>query len=306
MNSEFENFFENLSQEKFKFLLEEYNFKFFGFIRSGTLYSTKFKNATTGIVVSYEIGLDVRVYMIRLVNGEIGLYSLEHWFRVEELVSDSSHIKIDQNILEDLPIQKALDEIFTQYSNILRNYGQDILRGDFSIFVKIAERNEKRHKEIIEKFGVTIDENFAKFFETLCKDSFKILITEYGFKFVKTETQANIFISCIFKNSTTGVKVGCEVTSAPPTVLVNVVRLSNGKVPLVISGNSMPLPRIIAFSVSGKAGSGKSATPYLQDTLEKYFKDVFADKVKLLKKYCHDILNGDFTIFDMINASEKI
>ena len=106
-----------------------------------------YKNETTGIRVSYEIREnDIFLYLIRLVKGEIPAYidAPSRWFYLDNLVKlRSPSTTLPQKEPEDWLTPDDIDEILTAYANALKEYGEDVLRGDFSVFVELAQRIDR-------------------------------------------------------------------------------------------------------------------------------------------------------------------
>jgi len=142
--------FEMLCRTIFSFLIDRYEYVFYEANSfNGILYWVTFKNKTTAVKCSYDIreGLDVSV--IRLSNKKPPISMIEDVFPIETLVRVYGvDIKIDRSKLEESRKYNVLDvsgseSVLVQYAGILKQYGNEVLLGDFSAFDGvIKERRE--------------------------------------------------------------------------------------------------------------------------------------------------------------------
>jgi hypothetical protein len=106
-----------------------------------------YKNQPTGIRISFEIREnDIFVYLIRLINGEIPPYldAPSRWFYLDNLVRlRSPETTLPRKEAGDWLTSDDIDEILTAYAGALKEYGEDVLRGDFSIFAELARQVDR-------------------------------------------------------------------------------------------------------------------------------------------------------------------
>lgn len=300
-NGDFKIFFEDLCKKVFNFLIMDYNFQFIKLDTYNTsyLFSAKFKNSTTGIVISYDFREDrVEVNMVRLANGEIG-YDRQ---RVDYLLLlRNPKAKISHVPLKDISLENSLKVNLKQFANILKEYGKDVLRGDFSIFPAIDEFEKKEGGKIRKEWGFVLNKYSKVFFETSCKKVFNFLIEEYGFRFAQLETDKSS-LSCLFKSSKTGIYIRCDSSLIPPSIGVGINRLVNGQIGEWSFENQMALwgyvthvaPEITHFIYFERIERSSCATT------ESYIEACLKREADILKKYCSEVLHGDFKIFSEI------
>jgi|GEM_PF-5124094 len=136
--NEFISFFKEASIANFFFLEDKYFFKFIetGMIGNIYIYS-HFRNDTTGVAVRYDYREGLFANIIKLVNGKIGLYDPQTWFYVEDLLRKK---RLDCNVARGRCYNNSnfdtdyISSSMNEYANILKKYGDAVLKGDFSIF----------------------------------------------------------------------------------------------------------------------------------------------------------------------------
>lgn len=130
--------FTNICKEIFHPLIEKYNLKFTDTIKKDyILIQSVFKNNSTAIIPTYDRRESIAyVRMVRLKKGEIGLYSPIDWKQVEVLCPNK-----EINWLVNYENEfESLKNVFQENANILNEYGDSILKGDFSLFDKINSK----------------------------------------------------------------------------------------------------------------------------------------------------------------------
>ena len=130
--------FENAIREAFTFLTDE-----FGFVRVSSTVRTPehrifFENATTRVLVAYELGGIPWVELGKLpAPGERG----ERYDLLFLLMERAPH-EIGRITARTREIDQALPTL-GYLAGLLREYGADILRGDFAIFPRLRVRAEE-------------------------------------------------------------------------------------------------------------------------------------------------------------------
>lgn len=103
-----------------------------------------YKNQTTGIKVSFESREnDISVYLIRLIHGDVPAYidAPSHWFYLDNVVKfRSPSTMLPRKEPRDLFTPDDIDYFLTINADVLKEYGEEILHGDFSIFAELAKQ----------------------------------------------------------------------------------------------------------------------------------------------------------------------
>lgn len=106
-----------------------------------------YKNQTTGIKVSFEDRENaIFVYLIRLANGEIPAYldAPSRWFYLDNVVKlRSPSTTLCSKELGRWLTSQDIDHILTEYAEALKEYGEDVLCGDFSVFVELSKQIDR-------------------------------------------------------------------------------------------------------------------------------------------------------------------
>lgn len=106
-----------------------------------------YKNQTTGIKVSFEFRENqIFVYLIRLINEEIPAYldAPSRWFYLDNLVElRSPSTTLPRKEFGDWLTPDDINDILTAYASALKEYGEDVLRGDFSVFAELAQQIDR-------------------------------------------------------------------------------------------------------------------------------------------------------------------
>lgn len=77
------------------------------------------------------------LYLIRLVNGQIPEYldAPRHWVYLDQILSQkSSHEMVKQESLGKWLRAKDVDRILQEYSQVLRQYAEEVLTGKTGLF----------------------------------------------------------------------------------------------------------------------------------------------------------------------------
>jgi hypothetical protein len=148
--------FVQLCLEKFRFLIDEFDFKLRSRQEDAWGYRAVFRNKTTGVKIDldWRDGL-ILVVLYRLVEGKIKenpavivpdseLYS----FSLGKLLS----VRAPQRILPRKPLGQPwtdglIQQILARQAQNLRDHGADVLSGNFRIFTKLEKLAKKEAAE---------------------------------------------------------------------------------------------------------------------------------------------------------------
>jgi hypothetical protein len=129
--------------------LSTYGFELADITRDSYGSEVTYKNRTTGVKVSFEVREnEIFVYLIRLIDGEIPDYldAPSRWFYLGNLVKlRSPTTNVPRKEGGDWFTPDDVDRFLTVYAELLKEYGEDVLRGDFSVFYEL-ERQVARPK----------------------------------------------------------------------------------------------------------------------------------------------------------------
>jgi hypothetical protein len=139
--SELRNTFTRKCIDKFSYL-DAYGFKLEDIKETEYRDQITYKSETTGIKISLEIrDNQIFVYLIRLINGSIPAYldAPSRWFYLDNIVKfRSPSATLPRKGFGDLLTADDIDYILSEYALALKEYGEDVLRGNFSIFTELA------------------------------------------------------------------------------------------------------------------------------------------------------------------------
>ncbi len=133
-------------QRVFGFLESEYGCGVSDSHRSGNWLMVTYANETAGVMVSWNVYDQVIfVYVIPLQDGQLPPYA--KWWHLERLierVDPSSGIEGTKTgkRASDLD-QEGVVRVLTEYADLLRGYGDEVLRGDFSILNEPPRRDRQ-------------------------------------------------------------------------------------------------------------------------------------------------------------------
>lgn len=123
--------------DKFKFL-SAYRCELAGVEVDNYGAEVTYKNRTTAVKVTLELREnDIFVYLIRLVDGGIPAYldAPSRWFYLDNVVKlRSPSTTLPRKRFGEWLTPDDIDHLLSDYADALRRYGEDILRGDFSVF----------------------------------------------------------------------------------------------------------------------------------------------------------------------------
>lgn len=120
----------------------------------------EYLNKTTGVTVSYEWGGSPSVVLKRLEQSSSSISSGEQ-VGLKFLVMERCPSSIGEF---DPEVSGDLEEILGEYARILKECGDDILRGDFQVFTKLKQiADEELRKKNTEMFGSETGESFQRY-----------------------------------------------------------------------------------------------------------------------------------------------
>lgn len=133
--------------DKFKFLIDCFDYEITSVEVSAYAAEVTYKNQTTAVKVSYEHRENsIFVYLIRLINGDVPAYldAPSRWFYLDNVVQlkSSSTVLFGRRPRHWLQ-PEDLDQLLTTYADALRKYAIDVLRGDFSVFGELKKQFER-------------------------------------------------------------------------------------------------------------------------------------------------------------------
>lgn len=106
-----------------------------------------YKNETTAVKISFEVRENaVFVYLIQLIDGEVPAYldAPSRWFYLDNVLEFKSPSSGPiQKELEDWLTPESVGYLLASYADALKNYGEDVLHGDFSVFAELTRRIDR-------------------------------------------------------------------------------------------------------------------------------------------------------------------
>jgi hypothetical protein len=148
--------FFDICAREFSFLETDFGFRVVAQDSSDVSLTLSLKNSTTGIRVSYEFReCYVFVKICRLLDdnfapapGELRPDTILYCYDLDDLLSVRSPESIvpsyqPQTVLND----ELVESVISQQAKNLRQYAQDLLQGDFSIFEKLDKIVKERARE---------------------------------------------------------------------------------------------------------------------------------------------------------------
>lgn len=153
--------FETLAREAFRFLEDDYEFKLMQTTRDRYTLVMLYQNTTTGIQVEFEPREDkIWLMLYRLVNGQLPKYKnvldidsdMTNRFDLDTLIEFKAPWflaarKAQRTALSEYNMQSSLVETATA----LRQYGEDILNGNFTDFADLGRLKQERLRHLQSK-----------------------------------------------------------------------------------------------------------------------------------------------------------
>lgn len=128
-------------------LLADYDFELTSIEENGYGVEVTYKNQTTGIKVSFE-GREnaIFVYLIQLINGKIPAYldNPSRWFYLDNIVKlRSPSTSLPRKEFGNWLTPSDIDYFLTMYADALKEFGKDVLFGDFSVFTELSKQIDR-------------------------------------------------------------------------------------------------------------------------------------------------------------------
>jgi hypothetical protein len=145
--------YKDFINDKFSFLKYEYGFELISCVDDPSFYKLVFKNATTGVAITYEYrDANISIYLYRLINGQIvedktplskdtQLNSIE----LSYIVQYRDVERITKPLYDSAAI--SFEDMISSSVNNLNNLAGDVLNGQFEVFSEINEIAKKRRLE---------------------------------------------------------------------------------------------------------------------------------------------------------------
>ena len=126
--------FERITREAFQFLITDYEFVQQEPIVAGSECAIEYRNRTTGVLITWEWQYYVIVELARLkvTSGGISIaerHDLEHLLTIR---APDKHLTQKKH-----PNCEELKRVLDSYGTLTKEYAEDILTGDFSIFPQL-------------------------------------------------------------------------------------------------------------------------------------------------------------------------
>lgn len=147
--------FEKCCRRLFQFLVVEFGCDLIANERDNFGVYITYKNATTAIRISFEPREGgIFVLLSRLVGGNVPTYpifigpeTVINSFYLDDIISLRDPSKGMQQTLPKEITKTYLEKCLATYADALRQYGADILRGDFGLFRELEKVVKRRQIE---------------------------------------------------------------------------------------------------------------------------------------------------------------
>ncbi len=138
-------------QKHFRFLQDNFGCRLVDAKESVYEASVTYTNATTGVEITFDPRENyILVSLIRLIGGEVVPYHVapHNWLYLHELLEARAPSTVIHGKKHgDWMTGPDMERILSEYADALRRYGDDILRGDFSLFTQLVEARRRRYEE---------------------------------------------------------------------------------------------------------------------------------------------------------------
>lgn len=152
--------FKKIIEDSFLFLNTEYNFNLINVDDDDDYLSLIYKNQTTGVKITYEYrDANIFVYLYKLQDGqlvedktpiskELPLHSIE----LSYIIQYRNPERLTKPLYDSSV--KSFDVLVEAIAENLKVCADDVLKGDFDIFIKLDDIAKKRRLEWQEKHGM--------------------------------------------------------------------------------------------------------------------------------------------------------
>jgi len=151
--------FKKQCKKIFQFLEDEFGFQIVASEQDLYGMDITYQNSTTAIEIRFEPRENrIFILLMRLIKGELPNYPIfikneseVNSFYLDDLIDlKTPSSKVKQKKFGDWLTSQDLENILIKYATVLKQYGTDILRGDFKVFSKL-EKIVKVRTEVIKK-----------------------------------------------------------------------------------------------------------------------------------------------------------
>lgn len=145
--------FKDILNCEFNFLKVDYGFELVSCKDNPDFYKLIFKNVTTGVSITYDYrDANIFVYLIKLVNGQIvedkipisinkPLNSIE----LSYIIKYRNEESLTKPLFDDSV--NSFEDLVKKIATNLKNYADDVLKGNFNIFSEVDSLAKKRRLE---------------------------------------------------------------------------------------------------------------------------------------------------------------
>jgi hypothetical protein len=140
-------FFKKAAVDAFGFLIRDYDFEHVSTTIEPPMCEIKLSSRTTGVTVSYEWGGVPWVVLARLNVGPEGEVEAERYglhILLEERCPDRA---VEYSLKHREYRDSDIETMLNHYARLLREFGEDILNGDFEVFSKLKSLAERSLRE---------------------------------------------------------------------------------------------------------------------------------------------------------------
>jgi hypothetical protein len=147
------NDFKDKIRKSFRYLETKYNFELINSKKTRWVEAVLYKNSTTAVEILYEWReKKLLILLIRLINNQIPEYPIfiKPDTRLNQFYLDDVITLVLNRPLKksELDSEMDLERSIEFYSNALEEYGGEILRGDFNMFLDLDKIVKKRASDI--------------------------------------------------------------------------------------------------------------------------------------------------------------
>jgi hypothetical protein len=137
------DYFEKVTKEAFHFLMTDYGFEHVSTQAVASDCIVEFRNRTTRVEVWWEWQYSVRVILARYENTSTGI-AIKGEYDLEFIILTRCPEKTVKQ--EKFPTHDQLKRTLETYAALLKEYAQDVLTGDFSIFPQLKVLADEQYE----------------------------------------------------------------------------------------------------------------------------------------------------------------